>query len=62
MLCLQHTKKRKFIKQSLLSFLLAIVSILTFGTTLNAAGTTVTFTSSDFTVGNEQVLNCPRMV
>lgn len=49
MLCLQHTKKRKFMKQSLLSFLLAIVSILTFGTTLNAAETTVTFTSSDFT-------------
>lgn len=60
MLCLQHTKKRKFMKQSLLSFLLAIVSILTFGTTLNAAETTVTFTSSDFTIGNEQVLNLSK--
>lgn len=48
MLCLQHTKKRKFMKQSLLSFLLVMVSILTFGTTINAAETTVTFTSSDF--------------
>ncbi len=53
MLCLQHTKKRIFMKQSLLSFLLAIVSILTFGTTLNAAVTTVTFTSSDFTTFTE---------
>lgn len=60
MLCLQHTKKRIFMKQSLLSFLLAIVSVLTFGTTLNAAVTTVTFTSSDFTEGNEQVLNLTK--
>lgn len=36
-------------KQSLLCFLLAIVSFLTFGTTLNATVTTVTFTTSDFT-------------
>ena len=60
MLYLQHTKKRKFMKQSLLSFLFAIVSILTFGTTLNAAETTVTFTPSDFKDGENQELNLTK--
>ena len=47
-------------KQSLLSFLFAIVSILTFGTTLNAAETTVTFTPSDFKDGENQELNLTK--
>jgi len=47
-------------KQSLLSFLLAIVSILTFGTTINAAETTVTFTPRDFTEGQNQEPNLTK--
>lgn len=47
-------------KQSLLSFLLAIVSILTFGTTINATETIVTFTPSDFSEANNAATSATK--